>query len=459
MFVTAKSRRQLTMHNAIFIVLWLSLAGLLAWLGAHYHYRADWTATGRYSLTPASTAVLAAMPGPIKITSYASADRPLRQKISDLVLLYQGYKDDIEFTFVNPAKQPQRIRELDITMNGEMIIDYQGRQERLAQLTEVGLSNALQRLLRDDKTVVFISGHGEREVTGNASHDLSVWASQLEQKGFVVQAVNLIEAGGLPAATAVVVLTTAKTDYLPAEVGLLQQYLERGGNLLWLLDPLSPRHGLDKLAAQLAIEFPPGYIIDPNLAQIGSQLFGKDTPLVALVANYPAHAIVEHLTSNSFFPLAGVVTVTPESEWIDEPLLITMSSTWLETRQQDGAITFDIAEDVPGPLQLGLALTRMQAGSARSSGSADEQRVVLIADSDFISNGFLGKGGNQQLAMNIINWLSRDEQLIDIPTSLSPDAKLELSRNDILIIGFGFLLLPLFLLGSGLLIGWRRRRR
>ena len=43
-----------------------------------------------------------------------------------------------------------------------------------------------------------------------------------------------------------------------------------------------------------------------------------------------------------------------------------------------------------------------------------ETRVVVVGDSDFASNGVLGIQGNRDLFMNIVGWLSQQENLISI---------------------------------------------
>ena len=47
MKVTVKSRRQIRLQNILFVVLFVGLIGVLAWLSTRYHYQSDWTANGR----------------------------------------------------------------------------------------------------------------------------------------------------------------------------------------------------------------------------------------------------------------------------------------------------------------------------------------------------------------------------------------------------------------------------
>ena len=122
------------------------------------------------------------------------------------------------------------------------------------------------------------------------------------------------------------------------------------------------------------------------------------------------------------------------------------------------SIQFDAANDVPGPLTLGVALTR--ALSVGDTGLPQEQRIVITGDGDFLSNAYLGNGANLLLGMNMINWLANDDQLINIPVKTATDRNLQLSSLAQGMIGFGFLfVLPLLLAGSGFLIWWKRRKR
>ncbi|MCB1571897.1 MAG: ABC transporter, partial [Xanthomonadales bacterium] len=110
--------------------------------------------------------------------------------------------------------------------------------------------------------------------------------------------------------------------------------------------------------------------------------------------------------------------------------------------------------EIAGPLDFGFAMTRL---SPRPG--AREQRVAVIGDGDFLSNSYLGNGGNRELGTRIFDWLLADDALIAISEPSVEDRQLDLSETSLAILSFGFLLgLPILLAGSGLLI-WRRRRR
>jgi len=457
MLVTKKSQFQIRWQTTSFVLLFLGAVGLLAWLSTRYSFEADWTANQRNSLSEASLAALKVIEGPVSVTAYATEDENIRRGITELIKRYQRVKPDLQLTFVNPETDPEQVRQLNITLNGELIFNYAGRSEHVKEFSEQSLTNTLQRLVRSgDRWIVFLEGHGERAAQGAANHDLSGWVRQLTGKGMKVQSVNLASTPQIPKNTSVLVIAGAQVDYLPGEVKILRDYVEHGGDMLWLADPGS-LHGLAPLAEQLGIEFYPGVIVDPT-----TQLFGINDPRFAIVAEYSFHPVTRGFKSMTLFPQAAGIDFKKPEGWEGEPILQTVARTWSETGKLTGDIAYDKGKDMPGPLTVGIAMNRELKAAAAASGadSKREQRVIVVGDGDFISNSFLGNGGNLDLGMNMVNWLSHDDTLISVPAKTALDRTLELSKPVQILIGFGFLLLlPALLVGSGVVIWMKRRKR
>lgn len=457
MKVTRRTKHLLRLHDLLFVILLLGIVGMLGWLSTRYAYEADWTANGRNTLNVASVALLKELPGEIVVTAYARDIPLLRKRIVELLGRYQGHKPDVRLVFINPDMEPQRVRELDIIMDGEMVIEYAGRTERLQDLSESGLTNALQRLARGaERRLVFIDGHGERDPLGAGSHDYANWVAYLQARGVRAEQSSLIRDAAPAVRNTVLVIAAPQTALLPDEFLRVEEYVEAGGNLLWLTDPGHPE-GLEPLARRFGLRLEPGVVVDPNISQVGMMLFGTDDPRVALVGDYPDHEITRNFNLNTLFPIAGAISIVEGDEWRATALLRTLSNTWLEQGEVSGTVTYDEGEDMSGPLVLGVALARAVEAE---QGETVTQRIVVIADSDFLANSFLGLGGNLQLGLNVVNWLSGDDRLIDIPVRTAPDLSLQLSRFAMGAIGFGFLLiLPMLLIASGIVIWFRRRRR
>lgn len=462
MQVTKRSRRLTRLNNVIFVALLLGVAGLLAWVSTRYNYQADWTANARHSLSPASVKLLRQAKGPITVTAFARDNRELRDHIREVIGRYQRYKADVGLGFVNPDTDPARAQAMGVTSDGEVVIDYAGRKEHLKpfELKEQNITNALQRLLRSgERWLVFLDGHGERSPHGEANHDLSLWVKQLEDKGFKTRSINLARTGSIPDNTTVLVISAPQVDLLPGEVKAIQDYVKRGGNLLWLGDP-GPLHGLEPLAEELGVKFLPGIVVD-----LTTQLLGIQSAAIAAVTGYDADPVTKDFNLLTVFPLAAGLNVAAPRGWQADDFLKTGESSWVETGSlTSGKVQFNEKEDIRGPVTIGVTLTRTPEQASDKTGAAaqtgKQQRVIVTGDGDFVANQYVGNVGNLDLGMNMINWLSEDEHFLDIPAKTAPDTSLQFSQLQKGVIGFGFWIgVPVLLLASGLTIWLRRRKR
>jgi ABC-type uncharacterized transport system involved in gliding motility auxiliary subunit len=434
----------------------LLLAALLAWLSARHYIEADWTAAGRHSLSEASRQVLAQLEEPLEITAYAREQAELRDMLRKFVDRYRRVRPDIALHFVNPDAVPDEIRNLGINVNGELVLRYQKRVEHVRALGEEEFTNAVQRLLRSqERWVAFIEGHGERSALGQANHDYGHFAQQLRQRGFRLQPLNLAEMRTVPDNTAVLVLAGPRTPFLPGELQLVFDYLDRGGSLLWLTDPGAPP-GLEPLAAGLGIELPAGTVID-----LAGQLLGINDPTVALVTAslYGEHPALAGFSFSTIYPAAGAIATIADSKWQARPLLTTGSHTWLETGELSGEVEPDKGVDLEGPLTLGVALERDAAAREGREQPGTAQRAAVIADGDFLSNTYIANTGNLELGLRLVNWLSFEDDLITIPARTAGDTQLDIDNTTLGVSGIFFLLLlPFALLLAGLGTWWRRSR-
>ena len=382
-----------------------------------------------------------------------------REALEKLFERYRRLQPNIRVAVLNPDLHPDRLRRHDIRFDGEVLIEYRGRNEKLVQISEAGVSNAIQRLLRQgERWLVFLQGHGERDPYGEANHDFGLFGQQLLDKGYNIENLNLTLSGGIPDNTDVLVLASPATALLPGEIELLQAYIGGGGNFLWLADPEQVDDGLDRIGEQLASGFVPGIIVDPS-----SRLLGLDRIDFALIGEYPRHPITQDLDSLSLFPRAQAVEFYGDEHWQRQNFLQSSARSWNETGVMTGEnyvgeiYNGDNDDEISGPLTIGMSLARSQLVGASQP---VDQRVVIIGDDDFLSNTYLGNGNNLQIGLNVINWLSHDDSLISISPRPAPDTRLELSASAQLGIAvFFLLLLPAALLASGLRIWLKRRKR
>lgn len=461
MRVTRTSRLLLRGQNWAFVIVFLAIIGLLAWLSTRYVYQADWTYGHRNSLSPASVKLLDTLKGPLSFTAYVRNNAELRDGIQRFIDRYQRVKKNATLSFINPDTHPQAARTAGITANGELVVSYAGRSEDVTRISEINITNAIERIAHSaNDFVVFLTGDGERDPHGQHNFDLGDFGTQLGNKGFKVETLNLAATPTIPTNTAVLVIAGPQANLLPGAVTIIANYVKHGGNLLWLSDP-GPLHGLAPLAKDLGIQFGKGTIVDPD-----SQLFGITNPTVILVAKYkPGSTITQGFNNATLFAGATSVNTDPGSPWQSNDFLETLPRSWLETGKLVGNVKYDPAHgDKKGPLPIGVSLTReiKQPAAAKSKGGNQktiEQRVVVTGDGDFLSNTYLNNGGNLLLGLNILNWLAHENNFININPESAPDRTLTLSKSAESLISLGFLfLIPIGLFAAGIII-WARRRR
>ncbi len=442
---------------AIHGALVLTAAVLVAFLSTRFGFERDLSHANGASLSPASVALLKTLDAPVEVVSYASTQGGLRAIIADFVDRYRRAKPDISLRFVDPDADPQAMRAAGVSVDGEFELRYRDRSERLKVLSETEFSNALLRLSRTrERIVAFLEGEGERQPLGKANADLGTFVAGLAERGLRAVPLPLANTGTVPENTDLLVVANPRVALAPAVARELVDYVDRGGNLLWLTEP-DENAGLDALAKALSIRVLPGTVVDAT-----GSAFGLGDPSFVALAKYPPHAITKGFLLTTLLPQAAALAQLAEPHWDLKPILRSSDKSWNETGHipKAGESADTIRQDadageIPGPLDLGFALSRISPRPDRK-----EQRVVVIGDGDFLSNSFLGNGGNRELGQRVFDWLTGDDEQIAVPDKSAPDRTLALTQAELGALSVVFLIgVPLVLAASGMLIWWRRRRR
>lgn len=433
------------------LVLLLVLIGLAGYWATQQRIHWDISQNGRNSLSQASIDTLQALSGPVEVTVYATRQDPrlgdIRSIISGFISNYQRFKPDINVSFVDPAEYPQQAQAAGVKLNGELVVHYEGREARLTSINEQAFTNLLMRLARPQiKQLSMLSGHGERKLDGIANRDLGDFGRKLSAIGFAAKPYSLMDDGLTQENSDILVIASPQIELLAGEVDQLTDYLDKGGNLLWLVDGGEELYGLQPLAEALGIGFAPGVIVDPQAKQLNAPL------TFALGVGYQPHAVTRQFDFITVFPFARPLILEDNSQWQRSVLVEVASKGWAETGIITDEPTFNTEMDVKGPFSVAVALNRVVDDR--------EQRVVVVGSGHFLANTYLGNGGNLDLGVNIANWLAGDERLITIQPRATIDHRLVLSQSELNFITIVALVgVPLLFLASGMLINWRRKRR
>ncbi|MGH8426926.1 MAG: GldG family protein [Gammaproteobacteria bacterium] len=432
-------------------VLLLALAGFAAWATSTRIFTADFSYGHANSLTATSRKVLASLSEPTTITAFVQPESVLEAAERRLLERYTRADPRIRLRFVNPDTALPELRKLGITTSGELYVQYGKRGEKLDDVSETGITNALLRLSRGaNERVVFVTGHGEASPEGDRNYDLGHFGAALQRQGFKIRTQNLADDPRIDAHTALVVIAGPQQPFLPGEIQTLERWVNCGGNLLWLSNP-GPLNGLGPIAHILGVKPLAGTIVDAT-----SSSFGIKDPTWLVITEYGASPVTRDFALNTLFPDATGFEVTAGSGWHSDIFIQSrrLPASWLITGELEaGHVLYRPGIDVPGPVPIAIALSRTTPGSAKP------QRAAVVGDVNFLADSFLGNGGNLNLGLNLVNWLSDQDRYLNIAAPQAPDRVLILSKAEQGGIGIGYLIvLPLLFLIVALFV-WLRRRR
>jgi len=442
-------------YSAAFAILVIIIVAAATWLTERHALVWHWSSRESAALSKPSRRLLANMPGPIHIFAFVGGDRLLERHTAELIDRYRRYKSDITVSIVNPRARPDLVRRMGVKRIGELVVHYRGRTATASLPDESRLSGALERVQRNgNRLVAFLTGHGERNMDGQANFDLGSFGNALRRKGYKLVPVSLASTPAIPPAASLLVISSPQTDLLPGEKTIVSRYLKRGGNLLWLADPGDGKR-LGFLERELGLRLRKGVVVDPK----AGKLLSVADPTLILVNHYGDTPVTDGLDSPCVLVQAAALRTQAKDSggWKMSPMFESPARDWLAPSVDAALVqSSPSAKEPKGPLLLGMVLTR---GVAAAKGTTRRQRVAVVGDGDFLSNEYLGNGANLQIGLNLLDWLSADDTLINVRVRAAPDQTLDLDRTQILVMGFGFLaVLPALLLAIAGWFWWRLRR-
>lgn len=457
MKITHKSQHQYRIQHIIFVILLIASIGFAGWLSNAYNKQSDWTAGKRHSLSDDTVKLLSQLPAEINVRSYQADNPTLIKAINEILNRYKSHKADFNFKLINPDIFVAQAKKDKITHYGETLIEYNGKTERVDNLSEEALSNALMRLqLNNTSTLLFLTQHGERRINDASERGYQQLANRLTHKGFNVKSLNLLNQDITPENN-LLILGSINKPLLKTEQQKIIQYINTGGQLLMLQDP-APDTSQRPILKALNINLIDGVVVDNN--QKVHDMLKLSHPAMIPILEYKRHPITEKMQYFTLFITAAALTPlntdnTSANKWLTTNLLITSDSSWSETGDFLLGLAFDIEKDLAGPLSIGIAQQRQITLNNKKLA----QRVVVIGDSDFIANNNLGQGANLDFILNTFNWLTQNEKLISISPKNAPDLRLNLSATMAATFGLVFLLaLPALFFIMGAVI-WSKRRK
>jgi ABC-type uncharacterized transport system involved in gliding motility auxiliary subunit len=443
-------------YATTYILIILAVLVVANFLANRYNKSVDATANKRFSLSDQTKKIVRELKGDITIQYF---DRPTGMTAGkDLLDRYGNLSPKVHVEYVDLLKKPQLARAMNVSREGEAIITNGMKKEEAKTFDEEGVTGAIIRTMKGgDRTVCVVSGSGEHRLEDTTVEGLGDFKTVVEKDNYKVKSFSLLEKAEIPSDCTAVVVAGPSGDYIQPAVDTLKKYVEGGGRLLIMLDPplklgrkeISDNQALTDLLASWGVTVNKDLILDDNplaqLAQLG--------PEVPVVMNYESHPIVNDLSGTATgFPISRSLEVKNGDKTLLTKLFTTSKNSFATTNLSSPEIRIDPNKDRKGPFPLAVAGT-YNTGKENSQG-----RFVVVGNSRWASNYFLRFNGNRNLLLNMLNWLSSDEDLISIRPREQEDRRISLTRAQMFTLKMvSQFMLPLIVVIAGVMVWWRRR--
>lgn len=516
------------------IVLAVALFGMVNYLAYRHYERFDWTQSKLYSLSEKSRKVVEGLDREVEAIIFLSPDSDLYAQTDELLSRYAAANPTFfKKRTIDPVKnrlEAQRLIDQHSIAHANVVViasgddrrvidgydlaeyDYSGAQYGQApKLKEFKgeqlITSAILELVEAKKPrILFTTGHGEAPL--DAAGDpraLNQAKNLLGKDNFELEEWDPTGKAEVPSDADLLVVAGPTTNFFPPDLDLFSRYLDAGGRMLFLLDPVVRGQSLVDLGLTdwlrgYGVEVRDDVVIDP-----GTQLpfFGPESILTDSFGDHPIVKSLGQMGTRVLFTVARSVSRAadaPERFKVTE-LIHTTSSAWGETDLSDLENMKADDGEAQGVVSLGVAVSfrpkteapaaadeavtdASEHDEAAAEGSSDEDvdlfepdeaepgddpgekagdkkeaRLVVLGDLDFLADSQIAQAANADLTANTFNWLVEREQLISIEGKKPEETRLVMTSSEL----YSVYLLVLFALPgiavvAGVSVYMRRRR-
>jgi gliding motility-associatede transport system auxiliary component len=443
-------------YATVYILIVMAAVVVANTLADRYNKSYDATANKRYSLSDQTAKIVKRLTQDATITYFQQSTRFRDGK--DLLDQYANLSPKVHVEYVDPDKNPQLAREAGITNFGTAVVQVGAKKEQAKSMTEEGITGAFIRDLKSStRTVCFVTGSGEHQIDDSDREGLSHFKDFLSKEEYETRTIDLLQKADVPGDCTALVIAGPTRNYEQPEVDAIRKYVEGGGRALLMLDPplklgrseIADNDALTNLLQSWGVTMDKNLILDLN--PIG-QLAGLG-PQVALVTTYSSQPIVSEMKGLATgFPLSRSMEIKNTDKTTVEKLFDSSNSSLATSNLSSARVDVRDPKNKKGPLTIAAAGT-YNTGKENSQG-----RFVVVGSSSWAANGFITFNGNNDLAMNAINWLASDEDLISIRPKEPEDRRITMTRSQLnWVRATSQFALPLVVVFAGAFVWWKRR--
>ncbi|MCD8375809.1 MAG: GldG family protein [Oscillospiraceae bacterium] len=294
-----------------------------------------------------------------------------------------------------------------------------------------------------------LTGHGESSLSDDFS-------SAVSKENIEVEELSLLTEGSVPEDADALLVYAPTTDISEEEKDALLEYLQAGGNLILITQPLDDEEltNLEALMAEYGVTASEGIVLEGN-----SSYYAWGYPYY-LLPEISSHTVTDPLIDSGYYvllPLAQGLSVSdelPDGVSVTE-LLTTTDAAYSKIAGYAMTTTEKEDGDIDGPFALAVAIT--------DTIDDDTESNILWVSSAYLLDDSANSsvsGGNQDLFLNALNWMCEQEDSISIHAKSLSTEYLTMSDSAgtmLCVLAIG--LIPAVYLAIGIVIWVRRRHR
>ena len=443
-------------YATVYILVVLAATVVANVLADRYNKSFDATSNKRYSLSDQTKKIVNGLKQDATITYFNQSIHFREGK--DLLDQYANLSSKVQVKYVDPDRDREAAAAAGIRNFGTAVVQIGDKKEEAKGMTEEGITGAFIRDLKGNtRTVCFVTGSGEHQIDNRDREGLSRFKDLLEKENYDSKSIDLLQNAEVPGECTTLVVAGPTRNYEQPEVDAIKRYVEGGGRAFFMLDaPLkmgrSEVADNDALATALqswGVTLNKDLILDLN--PIG-QLAGLG-PEVALVTNYASQAIVSELKgSATAFPLSRSVEIKNTDKTNVEKLFDSSKTSLATSKLDTPEVKVSDPSNKKGPLTIAAA------GTYNTGKENSEGRFVVVGSASWAANNFISSMANSDLALNAVNWLASDEDLISIRPKEQDDRRITMTKNQLMWVRTtSQFLLPLVVVVAGVSVWWKRR--
>jgi ABC-type uncharacterized transport system involved in gliding motility auxiliary subunit len=292
--------------------------------------------------------------------------------------------------------------------------------------------------------VYFTQGHNEIAVDS----EYTIVKKYLEQNNYIVNSINLATSVKVPEDSEILIIASPKNDLSVPEKNAIEAFLKAGGKAIFMFDYLSNDPDFNNFNSLLG-----GFNVAVDYNKVKETDDGKHPPEdpYTIVLEVNGNAIIPQDSQVLFNNSRSISILKNQKEYITPTSLIRTSDTAVGE-----AASSSRGAEVKGPLDIAVAV--------ENKGGSVPSKILVIGNASFVSDS-----ASQSAYANYyqfgaaffvqsLNWMFDKKDEVNVPTKNFETMQINVTQLQASVMGVVLVfVLPIIILGTGLMVFMRRR--